>query len=83
MDLRDVPSLEQVLATAARAKEAFASLPATVRDACGNDPVKLLKMMDSPEGAQRLKNAGLGLELPQQTKAVRGETPPSDENNKG
>lgn len=38
----------------------FLELPAAVRQAALNDPVKLLEMLSTPEGTQALREAGLG-----------------------
>lgn len=50
-------ALEQVHAMTAQ----FRALPAHVRDAAGNDPVELAKMLESEEGQQQLVQAGLDL----------------------
>lgn len=44
------------------AEDDFMSLPASVRAVCDNDPVGLLQLLSSEEGAQALFDAGLPLE---------------------
>lgn len=41
------------------AKVAFAELPATVRDACGNDPARLVELVTNPANREAAIAAGL------------------------
>lgn len=48
-DVSDVPSFMDALHRVAVAEEAFASLPATVRRECDNDPAVFLERLRDPE----------------------------------
>lgn len=62
-DLSQATDLHQALNLAAEAREAFASLPATVRRAADNDPRRMLEMLADPDLTAELVDAGLDLDL--------------------
>lgn len=67
-DVSSVSDYRTALEVVRQAEEAFASLPAEVRDACGNVPIGLVELVFDPEREDEAR--ALGLLLP-------GETPPS------
>lgn len=40
-------------------QDQFMELPASVRDVCGNSPVRFLELSETPEGMDRLVKAGM------------------------
>lgn len=64
VDNGDSVSLHEAMDKVMEAEGGFANLPAAVRDAANGDPVQLLEMLESEEGARVLEDAGMQLNLP-------------------
>lgn len=58
-DVSDAGTLHSAMNTVLAAQEHFRALPASVRQAAGNDPVQFLAMCADDEGAEILVDAGL------------------------
>lgn len=61
-DFSQTPGYKEQLDMVNQADMAFMDLPSAVREAAGNDAGQLLEMLDDPEGARELVDAGLTLE---------------------
>lgn len=62
-DISDIGSYQECLQRNKEAAEAFATLPARIRDAYGNDPMRLADALGSPE--ERSKLIELGIIVPE------------------
>lgn len=60
----------------AAAEDDFMSLPADVRTAANNDPVRFLEMLASEQDTQELIDAGLAVEEPPEGAETGGPPPP-------
>lgn len=58
-DFSAVQTLHEALNLVRDATTAFASLPAHIRDACGNNPVELLELVADPDRRQEAEELGL------------------------
>ncbi|AXL15414.1 internal scaffolding protein [Microviridae sp.] len=61
-DFTTMPEYHHAMTAVVSAQGNFERLPAEVREACLNDPGFFLDLLQSPEGQQRLIDAGLDLE---------------------
>ena len=59
VDLDGPQSLQEALDLVEQADELFASLPAAVREACDNDPLRLAEMAQDPKELHRLSTLDL------------------------
>lgn len=73
-DLPDDLDYQRSMNTIMQADEAFAALPATVRDHYGNDPGRLLEALQDPSQADYLREVGI-LRAPEVPPAVPDPVP--------
>lgn len=66
-DFSDVGELQDALARVDAAREAFMTVPADIREKCGNDPVRFMGYLQDPKNADELREVGIlkGVEVPQ------------------
>jgi len=74
VDCTGITDLLGAIELVEEAEDNFATLPAAVRKACDNDPVRFVHMIASVEGTQELADAGL---LFQQDQQEQLELPPT------
>jgi len=75
-DFSEARDLHHHLTEATRAQEDFMALPSIVRAAASNDPVELLNMLNTPEGCDQLRAAGLDIPERDPSKESDTTTPP-------
>lgn len=66
-DLTNAPDFQEALHQVQRAEQAFATLPAKLRNELGNDPSRFLDYLADPANLEKLYDWGI---------AIRPETPP-------
>lgn len=59
LDLPDQIDYQEAMNTIVQAQDAFAALPATVRDSFNNDPARFLSAFTDPNQETRLRELGL------------------------
>lgn len=73
-DFTNVTDYLTAVTAVKEAEKAFQSLPARVRDYCGNDPATFLQAMANPEALEQMKKLGLKEQTPTNNE---GGVPPS------
>lgn len=63
-DVSDAVELQEAINLQEEAKAEFESLDVKVREICENNPVKFLELLSSPDGVDKLRNAGLDVIAP-------------------
>ena len=76
-DFSQAISLKHAMDTVNDAWADFDSLPHDVIRACGADPTRMLEMLATQEGCEKLKAAGLPLELPPAEPPAKIAEPPA------
>lgn len=77
-DYTEAVDLKAAMDRVFEANETFASLPSAVRRVAGESPVEMLAMLQDPDGANDLVDAGLDLELPPEWRRETPENPASE-----
>lgn len=73
LDLTTMPDYEQSLNTVIRGQNAFAAMPADIRQRFGNDPAQLIRFLADPSKQEEAIQLGLRIRPPQSQQPV---TPP-------
>lgn len=76
-DFTELPDFMTAMNTVARANEAFAALPATVRRRFGNDPGEFVEFVSNPENISEVRKLGLAADVPPVPQGEPPEPPPA------
>lgn len=76
-DFTELPDFMTAMNTVARANEAFAALPATVRRRFGNDPGEFVEFVSNPDNIGEVRKLGLAADVPPVPQVEPVEPPPA------